>query len=306
MVHSRAQELTYQNIFPVRDAARPSKPVPEYKLPQGYGNDHPSALPQINQKRTRLMLEKKQQRGSSPNDWTTTNIGCTATLSNTANKSRHPLDHLSQITQGERRRIYLKALKQVGEKGVKETLLALRRKVEAKGKRNASLVQLKQAFHFFDKDQSSSIDVAEFHQAMETLGLQFSEPQLIALFATYDLNHNGCLDYDEFAATMQDDTNLSQGIAGASVMPWERQEEEKDCQRHGRVNTVLNAQNFVQKRSNASNSSNNKFEEQQAAAPDGLKHAAHGRQPQRSLGLSYDKSSGTYTLNRGGASGLLK
>merc|ERR1711988_1062676 len=65
------------------------------------------------------------------------------------------------------------------------------------------MVNLRSTFHFFDRDSSGLIDLPEFSKAMEAFGLQFTEEQLIAVFAVHDDDLQGGLSYEKFSAAMQ-------------------------------------------------------------------------------------------------------
>jgi len=58
--------------------------------------------------------------------------------------------------------------------------------------------QLRKTFKYFDRDGSGGIDFEEFQRAMDLMGFQFSDIQLLALFARYDDSCTGEVDYNEF------------------------------------------------------------------------------------------------------------
>ena len=57
---------------------------------------------------------------------------------------------------------------------------------------------LRKAFKYFDTDGSGDIDPDEFYAAMRAFGLEFTEDQVLALFAHYDVDYDGALSYYEF------------------------------------------------------------------------------------------------------------
>ncbi len=59
---------------------------------------------------------------------------------------------------------------------------------------------VKKIFKHFDLQGYGTIQPAEFKKALETLGCVFSDVEIEHLFRKYDTNHNGKLDYEEFAA----------------------------------------------------------------------------------------------------------
>lgn len=48
-------------------------------------------------------------------------------------------------------------------------------------------------------DGFGTIEPSEFKKSLETLGCVFKDVEIQALFARYDANGNGKLDYEEFA-----------------------------------------------------------------------------------------------------------
>ncbi|EGZ12775.1 hypothetical protein PHYSODRAFT_384468, partial [Phytophthora sojae] len=55
-----------------------------------------------------------------------------------------------------------------------------------------------QVFRNWDIDKSGSVTLAEIESNLRRQGLRIAKPQLMKLFDTYDLNHDGRLLYDEF------------------------------------------------------------------------------------------------------------
>merc|ERR1711988_595826 len=124
-------------------------------------------------------------------------------------------DWLSALDKKERAAVYETAMKKVGTEGTFIIAEAVREKID---QRNQGNMHLRRAFHFFDRDSSSSIDIAEFSDALASFGLQFNEDQILALFATYDRNNTGCINYTDF-------TSQVSGMDGAPRGRWARNEE---------------------------------------------------------------------------------
>mmetsp|Transcript_23652 Transcript_23652/g.47229 ORF Transcript_23652/g.47229 Transcript_23652/m.47229 type:complete len:174 (-) Transcript_23652:282-803(-) len=79
---------------------------------------------------------------------------------------------------------------------------------------------LKDAFLFFDKDRSGAVDVKEFAQALEHLGLHTQstglpgygglQPEVVTgLFSRYDADGSGSLDTSEFFTSLMKETTAS-------------------------------------------------------------------------------------------------
>lgn len=65
----------------------------------------------------------------------------------------------------------------------------------------SSPFQVRKAFKFFDREQRARIPIEGFTRALEFLGFQFSEMQNLALFARYDKDCMGEIDYMNFIST---------------------------------------------------------------------------------------------------------
>lgn len=62
----------------------------------------------------------------------------------------------------------------------------------------SSPFQIRKALKFFDVEKSGYIALEDFAHALEFLGFQFNEMQNMALFARYDPDVTGCIDYMTF------------------------------------------------------------------------------------------------------------
>lgn len=80
--------------------------------------------------------------------------------------------------------------------------LRFRGKVNVMSNRNG--FGFKQIFSNFDVDGTGSIDLDEFKAVMVHYGMQFDDHVYLALFATFDTNCNGLLDYREFMSAVLD------------------------------------------------------------------------------------------------------
>ena len=85
-----------------------------------------------------------------------------------------------------------------------QSQLMLMRIVQAKlSERVTSYAQqhiwLKNLFANFDNDGSMGLDEVEFRQCLELMNIQFDDCQFLALFAYFDKDQNGTIDFEEFA-----------------------------------------------------------------------------------------------------------
>ena len=58
--------------------------------------------------------------------------------------------------------------------------------------------QVKSSFRFFDRDARGVIDLVMFREALRKMGLNVDEMTAVALFARYDVNRNGFVDYHDY------------------------------------------------------------------------------------------------------------
>ena len=85
-----------------------------------------------------------------------------------------------------------------------QTQQMLMRIVQAKlSERVSSYAQqqiwLRNLFGNFDSDGSSGLDEFEFRQCLELMNVQFDDCQSLAIFAYFDKDQNGTIDFDEFS-----------------------------------------------------------------------------------------------------------
>ena len=96
----------------------------------------------------------------------------------------------------ERKAEYAEANSIVGLDKIHEMEQMMRDKLQQRTKTGP--FQLRKTFKYFDRDGSGGIDFEEFQRAMDLMGFQFSDIQLLALFARYDDSCTGEVDYNEF------------------------------------------------------------------------------------------------------------
>ena len=99
-------------------------------------------------------------------------------------------------TRKETKAEYAEAYSIVGIDKIHEMEQMMRDKLQQRTKTGP--FQLRKTFKYFDRDGSGGIDFFEFQRAMELMGFQFNDVQLLALFARYDDSCTGEVDYNEF------------------------------------------------------------------------------------------------------------
>lgn len=104
-------------------------------------------------------------------------------------------------TRHHRKREYQDALKKVGEAEVNRLERVMKDKLFQRSYATSSPFQVRKAFKFFDREQIARISIEGFTRALEFLGFQFSEMQNLALFARYDKDCTGEIDYMNFIST---------------------------------------------------------------------------------------------------------
>ena len=67
-----------------------------------------------------------------------------------------------------------------------------------KGKTTSEVYEIKEAFNLFDTDKSGTIDVQEFKDALNNLGLDDNNGAFVQLLDNIDANKSGKVDFDEF------------------------------------------------------------------------------------------------------------
>jgi hypothetical protein len=104
-------------------------------------------------------------------------------------------------TRNLRKREYQDAQKKVGDVEINRLERVMKDKLFQRSYATSSPFQVRKAFKFFDREQLLRIPIEGFTKALEFLGFQFAELQNIALFARYDTDFSGEIDYMNFIAT---------------------------------------------------------------------------------------------------------
>lgn len=104
---------------------------------------------------------------------------------------------LASQTADERREQYARVTEAIGQRRLEELEASLREKLF--NRVAAGPFQLRRNFKYFDKDGNGTIDVDEFSECLEYLmGVILPEDHVIALFARYDDDASGTMEYPEF------------------------------------------------------------------------------------------------------------
>jgi len=93
---------------------------------------------------------------------------------------------------------YNEASEKVGEIEINRLERVMKDKLFQRSYMTSSPFQVRKAFKFFDREQSGKISIEGFTRALEFLGFQFSEQQNTALFARFDPNIEGEIEYMSF------------------------------------------------------------------------------------------------------------
>lgn len=104
-------------------------------------------------------------------------------------------------TRVQRQRDYQDATKKVGDTELNRLERVMKDKLFQRSYATSSPFQVRKAFKFFDREQILRISIEGFTRALEFLGFQFSEIQNLALFARYDPDCTGEIDYMNFITT---------------------------------------------------------------------------------------------------------
>lgn len=98
--------------------------------------------------------------------------------------------------------------------------------------------QLRKTFKYFDRDGSGGIDLIEFTDAMELMGFQFSDMQILALFARYDVSRSGSVVYSEFVDKLmeRDFWAIESAAAGRQLLEISSGVSTRECSSKDAVN----------------------------------------------------------------------
>ena len=70
-----------------------------------------------------------------------------------------------------------------------------------------SIIGVSRIFKIMDDDGNGSLDLAEFAKGCAESKLEFSDVDVKCLFAAFDRNHDGTIDYDEFLRAVKGPMN---------------------------------------------------------------------------------------------------
>lgn len=108
-----------------------------------------------------------------------------------------PSKHKSSLV---RKREYSDAKNKVGDEEIDRMEQVMKDKLIQRSFARSSPFQVRKAFKFYDREHTMQITIEGFTKALESLGFQFSEFQNLALFARYDTDFTGSIDYMNFIA----------------------------------------------------------------------------------------------------------
>jgi Ca2+-binding EF-hand superfamily protein len=100
-----------------------------------------------------------------------------------------------------RRRDYKDALDAVGSVELDRLERVMKDKLFQRSYMTSSPFQVRKAFKFFDREKTLVISIEGFVRALEFLGFQFNDLQNVALFARYDTDTSGVIDYMTFISS---------------------------------------------------------------------------------------------------------
>ena len=83
----------------------------------------------------------------------------------------------------------------------------LRRKLNSRGARG--ILGISRQFRIFDDSGNRQLDLYEFTKAMSDYAMGFTKDELHTLFAEFDRDHSGHIDYDEFLRTVRGPLNAN-------------------------------------------------------------------------------------------------
>ena len=83
----------------------------------------------------------------------------------------------------------------------------LRNKLISRGARG--IIGLGKQFRIMDDNNNRSLDIYEFTKAMKDYMMGFSDSEIRTLYAYFDYDHTGAVDYDEFLRTIRGPMNPS-------------------------------------------------------------------------------------------------
>lgn len=134
-----------------------------------------------------------------------------------ARRFRNKPNTCIEKTARQRMMDYKEASDIVGEEIIDDMEQLMRDKLQQRT--STGPFQLRRTFKYFDRDGSGGIDLEEFSRAMRSLGFDFADVQLMALFARYDTNRTGFVDYSGFVNRLMegDFAGLTSGYTGRKL-----------------------------------------------------------------------------------------
>mmetsp|Transcript_12 Transcript_12/g.29 ORF Transcript_12/g.29 Transcript_12/m.29 type:complete len:391 (-) Transcript_12:396-1568(-) len=129
----------------------------------------------------------------------------------------HGFDLVS-MTLPERKALYHKMLIRVGETKLLhiEDNLRLRFAAKLNTAGNNNGFRLLKLFQNYDVNKVGALEIHEFRQAMHSFGLQLPEEAEIAMYAKFDVDENGTLDYKEFVGHFVEGEYLDLGFSAVT------------------------------------------------------------------------------------------
>lgn len=89
--------------------------------------------------------------------------------------------------------------------GPEDLVQKLKQKLASRGARG--IIGLGKQFRIMDDNNSRSLDLYEFTKAMKDYMLGFSDAEIKNLFAYFDVDRGGAVDYDEFIRVLRGPMN---------------------------------------------------------------------------------------------------
>jgi len=123
-----------------------------------------------------------------------------------------PVSPSKNKTRHLRQREYEMAKAQVSEHDLDRLERVMKDKLIQRSEHVSSPFQIRKALKFFDTDKSGYISLEDFAHALEFLGFQFQDNQNMALFARYDSDFSGGIDYMSFISKAMFDDPMKPSI----------------------------------------------------------------------------------------------
>lgn len=131
---------------------------------------------------------------------------------------KRPISPSKLKTRHLRQREYDLARTQVSNDELDRLERVMKDKLVQRSEHVSSPFQIRKALKFFDTEKSGYISLEDFAHALEFLGFQFQEQQNMALFARYDTNCTGGIDYMEFITKAMFDDPMKPNIVNTKKL----------------------------------------------------------------------------------------